>query len=53
MRGARLQSNAARLALASCLLLFSFGAALADYGRGIPEPTYEISGLDEVPAIVM
>ena len=39
MRGVRLQQNAAGWALAGCMLWF--GAALADYGRGIPEPTYD------------
>ena len=41
MRGERLQSNATRRVLAGCLLWFSFGAALADYGRGVPEPTHD------------
>jgi cytochrome c peroxidase len=27
--------------LVSGLLLFSFGSVFADYGRGIPEPTYD------------
>ena len=41
MRGARLQSGTTRLALTCCLLWFGFGAALADHGRGLPEPVYD------------